>query len=761
MAITIPLEKIRHLSNFIPEHWTTYSPIAELGHANEFFHAPPELREAVGSFQRSLRASRTMGGVFLATAVSGSMALASGVACGAGPAFLGVPLAVAAYAPLYLRADYWHHFRRPLGKIAIPAAMVGAISSAAGFGVVAGGQSIIGGGVAAAVIAFLASHRLFRPPPEPTLFCFPDTGPEREVLRGPVIHKSVNEIQKITHAAIVNMVEGVTYREEGGYSVVLKPYDVIGHLPIARHSASNSHTVFVGMSGSGKTVSLRTMMATLLPLPGDVKSLPERNPIREAQRREIHQAIMYDAKTENIPVLCGHGFVPRRDLFILNPFDRRAVAWDMARDIKTPSQAKLLAKTFLKSNDATEQGHQHHEYFRTNAARQITAVIQTLIHCGGDNPQWTLRDIINACSSPAVLRHVLSHHPEGSAIIDSTMNIARDTADGIFSSTTTYLDEFRILASLWHRIAQEETVAGEITSISLTDWVREGRRSVLLLPNTRENEAIIKPLNQLVFQRLADLLLNSTYNKHVETGADNVKRRRVVLLDECPTLGRLQGLGELLAEGREFGVQLVLGVQAYSQMVTAYGEQEAKTILGQCGFKAFLKCDGNTAEWASKEIGQQLERYKQMSYTVGRSGSTTVTRSASGGSSSETSGWNNSQTTAHIERMQDAVLASELRSLPDPTSYHGVAGYYMTPHLPVWTLGTMFSDLPQLQYSSTKVSKREDADTSHEWLPPWDESDYAMLGLKPYEKKTKQAGSPPPPPPPKGTPPGGDPQDLF
>jgi len=567
-------------------------------------------------------------------------------------------------------------------------------------------------------------------------------GGSKLVLRG----REVARVGPLISASLAHVIETqVSPKAES--QLLVKTFDLFGAVPVVRGSTSNNHKLFVGMSGSGKTLSFRMLMASMLPLPRHAGDAGTPNLIRRTFRQETHQAIVYDAKTENVPILMSHGFQPGKDLYILNPFDQRAVAWDLAKDFRTPAQAKLLAKVFLDSH-RKGQHLQQHEYFRDNAARQITGVIQAFIAHGGKDPQWTLRDIINAFSTPEMLRHVLSQHPEGGSLIANTIEVAHETATGIYSSSTTYIDEFRIVASLWHRLAHREHAPGEATSISLEEWVTSKPRSVLLLPNTRENEAVLAPMNRLLFQRLSQLLLDSRYNQHIESGPGQ-KYRRTLFLDECSQLGKLEGLSDLLTEGRQFGVQVILGVQSYSQMVSAYGEQDAKTIVGQCGFKAFLKSDGDTAQWASKEIGQQLERYSKMSYTSGTSGSYTVTSgSLAGSSSSDTSGWSRSQSESYEERLQDAVLASEISGLPDPRTSGLFGGIYVTPHLPVFVSNLEFRDLPALLESAVEAPARVPMDSGDEWLPPWTEEDFQRLGLplppKQNQKRQPQLSAPQP-----------------
>lgn len=729
MAVTIPQEELAELKGTLPQYFYVHNPLKELAYPESSIYIDPDYLDGVTAYmlrQRRQRSRVTLAAIVVAVAIIVSLA----------HAMFSLSLAFLLLAPVaaflvfdQLQDEYGDQYvRQPVefaALLAVGATLAlipGAMVSAA-VGDVPG--PLVGVAASAAALWYLKQKHLSPPGPRMTFHYDGNHEPERLVLRGPKVHMA----SQVLPAALMQLIE-TTPRRGDTPLVHFKTHDLVGGMPVVRGSTSNTHKLFVGMAGSGKTICFRMLMGSLLPLPAAAKQSVTSNVVRRSSRYDTHQAIVYDAKSEHVPLLTGHGFQPRKDLFILNPFDRRAVAWDLARDIRSPADARLLADVFLQSSVPPGQNAEQHQYFRTNARRQITGVVQAFIYRGGKQPRWTLRDVINAFASQDSLKHVLSQYPEGKAVIEQTMNIAHETATGIYSSSTTYLDDFRIVASLWHRLAASEHAEDELTSISLEDWVQHQPRTVLLLPNVRENETVVRPLNRLLFKRLSQLLLDSRYNHHVETG-EGTKERRAIFLDECSQLGRLEGLSDLLTEGREFGVEVVIGVQTYSQMVSAYGEQDAKTILGQCGFKAFLKCDGDTAQWAGKQIGQQLEKYSKMSYSTSTSGSDTVTTGHLSKSHGVTSGWQKSSSESYEERVQDAVLASEISGLPDPRAAGQFHGYYVMPHLPVFYAGMPLPLLDELLEPKGADPRRDPMDVENEWLPPWDKADYARLGLLP------------------------------
>jgi len=80
-----------------------------------------------------------------------------------------------------------------------------------------------------------------------------------------------------------------------------------------------------GGSGSGKTITLRLLMQSVLAHMGFGLD---------------HRAIVYDAKGTMESLLRGMDL--RCPLHILNSFDRQGAAWDIAADIDSPSAAEQL-----------------------------------------------------------------------------------------------------------------------------------------------------------------------------------------------------------------------------------------------------------------------------------------------------------------------------------------------------------------------------------------------------------------------------------
>ena len=343
-------------------------------------------------------------------------------------------------------------------------------------------------------------------------------------------------------------------------------------LPI---EVATSHFCVVGATGSGKTLTLRLLMQSVLP--------------RIANSGDT-RALVYDAKMDALPYLVGMGIAEER-IVNLNPFDERGAAWDMAADITSPVSALQLATILIPDDRSTKQP------FFPNAARELlTAVVMALIHVKPGT--WTFRDVILTACSMEELRELVSRTPYTSGVLEYFKN--DKTASDILSTLREKLSTYRFIAAAWSRAERK---------ISLKEWLESD--SILLLGNDEAMRSAVDSVNRLMFKRIGELVLAQ---RESET------RRTWIFLDEVREAGKLEGLAALATKGRSKGVCLVLGLQDIEGLREVYNPYVAQEILGQCSNKAILRLENpGTAEWAAKLFGtrEALEERKSRSENKG------------------------------------------------------------------------------------------------------------------------------------------------
>lgn len=434
-------------------------------------------------------------------------------------------------------------------------------------------------------------------------------------------------------------------------------------------TAADGHFCVVGVTGSGKTITLRLLMQSVLP---------------QVRARSGNRALVYDAKQDIVSILDGMGL--SSPIVVLNPFDARSFAWDMAKDVTTPAAAFQVASILIPE----EQGA--NRFFSDAARHFITGVLCVFIRSG---VHWTLRDLIWATRGRDRIRSILADAPEAQHLLTDYFQDER-LASNILSTIAARLMPFEPIAALWHKSDTEGR------RLSLQEWVNS--ESILVLGNDEANREALDAINRVIFRRLSELLLAPN------TPATS---RTWIILDEVAKAGRLDGLDSLLTKGRTYGVRVVLGFQDIEGLrdSSVYGEKMAHVIVGQCANKAILRLESEpTANWASGALGD-MEGYElSKSHTSGSGGG--------GFQSTDTRSW-------QVQR-RAAVLPSQFLTLPPPAN-GAFEGFYLSPLLGAYWTRIEFKPLLA---TTGKAPCFEPRPSNDQYLGSWQPSDFERLKIR-------------------------------
>ena len=439
---------------------------------------------------------------------------------------------------------------------------------------------------------------------------------------------------------------------------------------------------------------------------------------------EKHRALVYDAKLEVIPQLSGMAL--QAPTIIFNPFDKRSVAWDMALDITEPATAKQIASIFIPDEKKASQP------FFSDAARQLLEGVMVAFILTRPK-QWTLRDVLIALKSGTRLTAVLSSTSVTKDLVETYLSNERETKS-IIATIATKLGPFDVVAALWDSAESK---------MSLREWLDS--ESILVLGNDEAYRSSLDVINQVIFKRIVELLLAQP---------ETTLGRTWFFLDEVKEAGNLDALGRLMTKGRSVGASVVLGFQDVDGMYEAFGENQAKSILGQCATKLFLRLDSpETAKWAESVFGEYEAVEVKQSASLGESTSegtsttkgTSSTDSTNSGKSStwsgldhssgknsgtseshstsestsqsSTTGQNRSVTQAADIAKRNVILAAQFQSLPMTSKASGVNGF-IAHHLGATSFHFMGFErmLRPSDSSSPRVLYR---DGSEQFLKPW------------------------------------------
>ena len=447
-------------------------------------------------------------------------------------------------------------------------------------------------------------------------------------------------------------------------------------------SQATTHFAIVGATGSGKTIMIRSMMESVLSRIGTGQD---------------SRAIIYDAKRDMIPILVGQG--RGEHIISLHPFDERGSAWDMSKDITSPAAADQAATVLIPQEKASSSP------FFTDAARALMTGVMTVFirKC---SEKWTFRDVIVTLKSATRIKSVLGECDETRDLIEQYFTNER-TANDVMATLATKIQRYQYIAAAWEKAEN---------SISLKEWIQS--ESILVLGNDEETRSAVDALNQVIFKRISELILNQS---------ESFTRRTWIFLDELKEAGELPGLTSLLSKGRSKGACVVIGFQDIEGLSAAMKDTRvAHEIVGLCANKAILRLDSaETARWASSQFGEQEIEQRRVSTSSGTS--------SQEGMGSRTSS-NTSTSEQWINMKRQALLPAQFLDLKPVEKSGSLHGYYIVPSVGTYGASIRMSGEGSILDTMHKISEdtpgycprpKED-----QYLRLWDSEDLERLGLK-------------------------------
>jgi type IV secretory pathway TraG/TraD family ATPase VirD4 len=448
---------------------------------------------------------------------------------------------------------------------------------------------------------------------------------------------------------------------------------------------SKTNAIICGQTQSGKSTLLKQMMAEALLKIG--KGTDER-------------AVIYDATGDFIPFVYG---VMGNDapVVILDPEDQRGYAWNVSADITKPTQAKSLADILIPK-DA------HEEPFFANGARGLVkAIIECfLLHKEDARKReeafsWTLLDVFNAIKTKKRACEVLSYWTgRGDKDFEQEVELFLERSNNdILSTILTKVGDSLLVAAMWDKLP----------GLSIKEFVESEDGKVIVITNSNETSSVVKELNRLFMERLAQILLDVPSRK-------GRKKRTYLFLDEFAELGKLEATKDLLKLGLKKGVRLCLCYQNYEEVKEVYGDKEASVILSESSTIAFLRQTGDSAKAAAEFIGKQIAIITNQSQS--RGGGTQGINYQDGNNNQQAERW-----TVPPEHFDTEILPANPQN--------GIGGFFMSPSVRnVWFHQHQWEELKDI---ATVDSENPD----HDPKKPREGIEYQFLRDWAVEEKQK------------------------
>lgn len=396
-----------------------------------------------------------------------------------------------------------------------------------------------------------------------------------------------------------------------------------GKLWIKKHQESLGYFI-LGAPGMGKSTWLEVLWSIAL---SGIGITPN------------HRGLLYDAKPDQsaglIPFLEALG-VPYK---ILNPLDLRCCALVLGRVIFSEASAAEAAAILIPET----ANQKDNKYFIDAARLLVTAVIVALIYAKGE--QFTLRDILLACSSKADMVQLLqNYHPRYEVYLEFFKE-KKGQKNEVLTTIQANLLPLNVVAARWEHA--EET-------ISIRDWLRG--EYVLVMGSDFEFPETIKRINQLLLRFITSALKGLP---------DDPNRRIWIGIDELASFGEPPQIEDILALGRSKSIATFLSTQNIPALMRILGREKTYEILGLCRWKALMGVDPETARFLSEYFSdyEYIELTDSASISYGPKGSTS------------TSG------TQQRIGTRRTITAQELMdmNIPSPGSDNGLSAYFSGP----------------------------------------------------------------------------------
>ncbi len=226
--------------------------------------------------------------------------------------------------------------------------------------------------------------------------------------------------------------------------------------------------------------------------------------------------------------------------------------------------------------------------------------VQSLLSTPGKSIEQIMKDIQHTNH----LDH--SPHPLVAQSAQSFLNKAANEASGVLSTALSFLSLYK-----------DEVVAENVRTSDFTIESLMETPTTLYLVVPPSDKDRLKPLIRLIINQVVRRLTEKMHFDETGLGKSQYPHRLLLLLDEFPSLGKLDIFQESLAFIAGYGLKALLIIQDISQLHAAYGRDES--IISNCHIRvAYAPNKIETAELLSKMLGHATLGQPQQQFSGSR-----------------------------------------------------------------------------------------------------------------------------------------------
>ena len=328
------------------------------------------------------------------------------------------------------------------------------------------------------------------------------------------------------------------------------------------------HVLVVGGTGSGKSTAIK--------------------PLIQKIAASGEQMLLFDPKsefTENFPQ-------PE----IIAPWDRRSLAWDIARDMRNPLDMRRFAATMIRESQ---------DPMWSNASRQLLVGLMIYLQATRGY-EWGWLELSEMVSQPQtqLLSIMKVWHPEAVRSVEK----ASVTTSGILINLASFCSAIFDLAEAWGSVPKERR-------ISFVEWSQgKSKFPQIILQGHGAYAELTKSYAEGIVG-IFSAMVNSVEMR------DNPNNKIWFIADEFAQLGKVP-VRPLFEVGRSRGVRCVVACQDFAQLEEIYGAPMVKALIGMSGTMLIGQImQGETAEQLCKAFGaREVERANMSASSGGGSG---------------------------------------------------------------------------------------------------------------------------------------------
>jgi len=457
----------------------------------------------------------------------------------------------------------------------------------------------------------------------------------------------------------------------------------------------NKVVLLSGRPGTGKTVSMKMLMASLGSLFSQLKM---RWLVIDPTNGYL--SYLYQVLPENIEIIRS------------TPQDELGASWEIRKDITSDSLNNALQTALFPDALFKKAG----DPFWYHKAREVTESEVTVYL--DRSSEWRFADLIIPIKFPQFLRPLLAQSPRTRGMVDHELvgKLGRD----IVATTSSVINRMAVAAALWQRATK---------TFSLRSFLN--RQDAVLHLGFRPD--LIPSLAGIANAMTYMLIL-------MALEGDDETDFTYMCLDEGRFLDEVTGLPLIGARGRGAGLGAAVTCQGTPGLIASWGNDKVKELLDTISAWTTFGAGIETAQAFSKFVGQieGVERSYGISTSEGTSHSFGRNSGGSSGLSGPSSSWGKNFSVTHSTNttysenfklsLRDAILPSEITGLGRPVD--GVLkGFTFNPDVGLFQFDAPFLDhFESLGAPPFRgIPARPDSDQR---LLPWTTEDLQRLRLE-------------------------------